>query len=138
MSKRDRLILIIPALWASLFDIVITITHQRKEYWQGDLNQANEGNPIGAFFMSKHTSGIFTISIFWVILVVILGYFLPRKISRVFLLFTLIAHSFGGSTWLSNNYGFWSAILFIIFNSILFYFVGDFVVQENVKEKYSV
>jgi uncharacterized sodium:solute symporter family permease YidK len=134
MNKRDRLILMIPAFWTSLFDITITITHQTNEYWKGDLSKANEGNPIGAFFMAKHISGIFIISIIWLILIAILGYYLPRKISRVFLLFTLIAHSYGASTWLSNNYGFWYALSLILFNSILFYVVGDLVIHETRRD----
>jgi len=123
---------LIPALWACLFDIVITILHQPTEYWSGDLNQANEGNPFGAFFMKTHISGIFTISAVWIILVIALGYFLPRRTARVFLLFTLIAHSFGASTWLSGRYSFWFAMLFILFNSILFYMVEDTYKKFNV------
>jgi hypothetical protein len=41
MTKRDKLALLIPALWASLFDIGVTIIHQSKEYWEGNLNTAN-------------------------------------------------------------------------------------------------
>lgn len=137
MNKKDKLILIIPAFWASLFDTVITIIHQPRQYWSGDLSVANEGNPIGAFFMRNHVSGIFFISIFWLALIVVLGYYLPRKISRVFLLFTLIAHSFGASTWLSIHYGFWSVILFILINSILFYIAVDIVNQSTDKNKYA-
>jgi hypothetical protein len=131
MNKKEKLLLIIPAFWASVFDIAITIAHQPKAYWTGDLQAANEGNPIGAFFMGNHISGIFVISGFWLLLIGFLGYYLPRKFSRVFLLFTLIAHSFGASTWLSMEYGFWYAILFILINSILFYFVEDLVAKET-------
>jgi hypothetical protein len=123
--------LLIPALWACLFDITITIIHQPKEYWSGDLSQANEGNPFGAFFMKNHTSGIFLISACWIILVMVLGYFLPRRAARAFLLFTLIAHSFGASTWLSSRYDFWFAMAFILFNSILFYVVEDHIHKKK-------
>ncbi len=125
MNRRQKLILIIPALWACLFDITITIVHQPAAYWKGDLNQANEANPFGSLFMKNHVSGIFTISALWIILVMVLGYFLPRRAARVFLLFTLIAHSFGASTWLSGRYSFWYAMVFILFNCILFYRVED-------------
>lgn len=125
MTKKEKLILLIPPLWASLFDIVITIIFQPKEYWSGELSAANEGNPIGAMFMKHHVSGLFIISILWLILIGVLGYYLPRKISRVFLLFTLIAHSFGASTWLSGRLGFWYAMMFILLNSILFYGIQD-------------
>lgn len=131
MNRKDKLILLIPAFWTCLFDTIITIVHQSKDYWTGDLKKANEGNPIGSFFMQNHVSGIFVISIFWLILIGLLGYFLPRRFSRIFLLFTVIAHSFGASTWLSSRYGFWYAIFFILFNSFLYYFVDDVVNKKN-------
>lgn len=132
MNKKQKLIVLIPALWACLFDTAITILHQPENYWKGDLTLANEGNPIGAFFMKYHTSGIFIISFLWIILVAALGYYLPRKISRVLLLFTLIAHSYGASTWLSNRYGFWYVIIFILFNSFLFYVAEDRLSKQPV------
>lgn len=99
----------VPALWASLFDILITIVLQPKAYWNGDLSAGNEGNPIGSFFMKNHISGIFVISIFWLVLIGLLGYYLPRQLAKIFLMFVLIAHSYGASTWLSNKFGFWYA-----------------------------
>ena len=132
MKKREKLLALIPALWASLFDITITIVHQSKEYWNGNLNMANEGNPIGNFMMKNHVSGIFMISILWLILIGVLGFYLPRKISKIFLLFVLMVHSYGASTWISNHYGFWSIILFILFNSILFYIIDDKINKKRI------
>jgi hypothetical protein len=140
MNTKNKLLLIIPAFWASMFDISITIVHQSKSYWKGDLNKANEGNPIGSFFMRNHVSGIFVISALWLVLIVAIGYYLPRRLSRFFLLFTLIAHSFGASTWLSSRYGFWYAISFMAFNSILFYVIEDKArpsILQNTQESYA-
>ncbi|MDD3723523.1 MAG: hypothetical protein PHW92_13740 [Lutibacter sp.] len=75
--------------------------------------------------MKNHISGIFIISIMWLILIGIIGYYLPRKISRIFLLFVLIVHSWGASSWISMKYGFWFVIFFILFNAILFYKIDD-------------
>ena len=61
MRKREKLLALVPALWASLFDIIITIKGQSEEYWGGNLNMANEGNPIGNFMMKHHVSGIFVV-----------------------------------------------------------------------------
>ena len=133
MNKRKKLLALIPALWAGLFDSTITIVHQPKEYWNGNLNTANEANTIGNFMMKQHVSGIFIVCGIWLILIGIIGYYLPKKYSRIFLLFVLIAHSFGASTWLSNHYGFWTAIIFILFNSILFYKIDDLINKENVQ-----
>ena len=132
MKKREKLLALIPAFWASTFDITITIVHQSKEYWNGNLNMANEGNPIGNFMMKNHVSGIFMISILWLILIGVLGFYLPRKISKIFLLFVLMVHSYGASTWISNHYGFWSIILFILFNSILFYIIDDKINKKRI------
>jgi hypothetical protein len=62
MKRKDKLFFLVPALWTSLFDVAITIIHQPKEYWNGDLTKANEGNPIGALFMGIHIAGLFIIS----------------------------------------------------------------------------
>ena len=132
MKKREKLLALIPALWASLFDITITIVHQSKEYWNGNLNMANEGNPIGNFMMKNHVSGIFIISILWLILIGVLGFYLKRKISKIFLLFVLMVHSYGASTWIFNHYGFWYIILFILFNSILFYIIDDKINKKRI------
>ena len=130
MTRKNKLLYLVPALWTSLFDTGITIFHQSNEYWNGDLTKANEGNPIGALFMKNHTSGLFIISAFWIFAIGLLGYFLPRQISKVFLLFCVIAHSFGASTWLSSRYGFWYVITFILFNSILYCMV-DYLVDKQ-------
>jgi len=133
MTRKDKLLLLVPALWTSIFDITITVIHQSKEYWEGDLAKANEGNPIGALFMKNHVSGLFVISGLWIIAIGLLGYFLPRQASKIFLLFCVIAHSFGASTWLSTRYGFWYVITFILFNSILYCVVDNITHRQTVR-----
>jgi|GEM_PF-784435 len=132
MTSKTKLLPLIPVLWASVFDIFITTVYQPKEYWQGNLDIATEGNPIGALFMKHHVSGLFVISGIWLILIVLLGYHLPRKFSRVFLLFALIAHSFGASTWLSMHWGFTSTMLFILLNSVLYLAIDEYVRKVEV------
>lgn len=133
MNQRHRWINLAPALIASLIDITITIVHQPEEYWEGNLDKANEGNPIGATFMANHVSGIFTISGIWIILIIVLGYYLPMKISRYFLLFTLIAHSYGASTWISPRYGYWSAMVLILFNTTTYLVAHDILNSRTEK-----
>jgi len=135
MKKNHRLLLLIPALWASVFDIFITSFWQDPDYWKGDLSKANEGNPIGAWFMSQHVSGLFVISIIWIILIAVLGYYLPAKLRKIFLLFVLIAHSYGASTWLTVFYGFWSLIIFIFFNAVLYVVIDDYVNKKHSKQQ---
>ena len=115
-----RYILFIPAYWACLFGEIITIAYQSKEYWNGDLKKANEGNPLGAFLMANHVSGIFLISAAWLIIIGLIGSFIPYKYLKIFILFVLLAHTWGASSWLSQYYGFWSVMVFILFNSVLF------------------
>ena len=131
MNRKQKLLLLLPALWASLFDIVITIVYQPREYWEGNLQVANEGNPIGKFMMTNHVSGIFLISIFWLVLVGLLGYYLSRIMSRIFLVFVVIVHSWAASTWIGPRYGFWSVLILMIFNSILFCAIDEIVKENN-------
>lgn len=126
-EKQPSWLPFVPAYWAALFDIIITITHQHPDYWKGNLDKANEGNPIGAYMMGHHVSGIFVISFIWLVIIGLAGRFLPQKYSRIFLLFVLIVHSWGASSWLSLYYGFWPVIVFTLFNAILFYTVEDLV-----------
>lgn len=138
MTKKDKLLLLVPAGWASLFDIAITIVHQPQEYWDGDLSKKNEGNPIGTLLMENHVAGLFILSACWLILIALLGYHLPQKISKVFLLFCLMAHSYGASTWLYNLYGFWYVMAFTLFNAMLYNIIDNRVQskkasQENVR-----
>ena len=124
--KKQKIVSLIPALWASLFDTIITILYQPKEYWQGNLDKANEENPIGKFIMQYHVSGLFIVCFIWIITLCLLGYYLPKKLSQIFLLFILIVHSWGASSWILMNFGFWYVIGFILFNSILFYKIEEY------------
>jgi hypothetical protein len=135
MVMKSKLRNLIPAYIASIIDISITIAHQSPEYWQGDLTQANEGNPIGGSLMAMDVSGIFIVSGVWLLLIGPLGYYLPRKISKVFLLFVLVAHSYGASTWISPRYGFWAAMLLILINSAIYVIVDEMNKKEKIKSK---
>ncbi|MFM7487151.1 MAG: hypothetical protein ACKO13_09560, partial [Cytophagales bacterium] len=84
----------------------------------------------GKFMMTSHVSGIFVISLTWLVLIALLGCYLPKKIARVFLVFVLIAHSWGASTWISL-YGFWSVIALMIFNSILFCVTDEWAAENH-------
>ena len=131
MNKKKKILALIPALWVSLFDTVITVLGQSSEYWNGNLNMANERNPIGNFMMKNHVSGIFIVCGLWMILIGILGYYLPRKLSRVFLLFVLIVHSWGASSWILMKFGFWPVMVFMLFNAILFYRIEDILSRNS-------
>ena len=117
---NSKLILLIPAYWACLFDEIITIINQSDAYWKGNLRTANEGNPIGAFFMHNHKYGLIALCLFWLLLIAPIGSALSDRKLKIFALFVLIVHSFGASSWLSQYYNFWFAITFIFINSILF------------------
>ena len=129
-ALKNRLIILIPAYWACLFDEAITIVHQPAAYWNGDLSMANEANPIGAILMKNHVSGIFLISILWLILIGIIGYFLPIRLLKTFALFVLISHTWGGASWISQLYGFWYVIIFVLANSILFVKMDEIYAQR--------
>lgn len=121
MVLSNKIKSLIPAYIASLIDIGLTIIQQKPEYWNGNLAASNEGNPIGKYFMLNHVSGLFVISGIWLIIIGIAGYYLPSKFSKIFLLFVLIAHSFGASTRLP----FWWAMVLILFNTVVYILIDD-------------
>ena len=122
---KSKIRYLIPAYIASIIDITLTITHQPPGYWHGDLSKANEGNPIGGTLMKMDVSGIFVISGIWLLIIGVLGYYLPGKLSKIFLLFVVIAHSYGASTWIDEFYGFWSSMLLILFNSVIYILIDE-------------
>jgi hypothetical protein len=122
------MLLLVPALWATLIDILCTIIFQSNEYWQGNLQAANEANPIGAYMMQNHVSGIYVISIVWLVLIGLLGYYLPKRLSRIFLVFILIVHSWAGCSWIDE---FWFKLVFIGLNTMLFCWVDEIVDQDK-------
>ena len=127
MTKKDRILSLVPALWAATFDIAMTIVHQPQVYWKGNLTKGNEANPIGALFMENHLAGLFVISALWLVVVAMLGYWLPRRAGKMFLLFCVMVHSVGASTWLLNEYGYWYVIVWVLFNTIMYCLIEDYV-----------
>ncbi|MBV6646383.1 MAG: hypothetical protein KI790_13090 [Cyclobacteriaceae bacterium] len=132
MDRLSKWINLAPTLIASLIDITVTIVHQPKAYWEGNLNKANEGNPIGAILMSSHVSGLFIISAIEVVLIMLLGYYLPRKISRYLLLFVLIAHSCAATTWIAKRYGYWSVMALALCNTLT-YLIANNIIEKRTK-----
>ncbi len=133
LQKKHKLLLLIPALWVSMLDIFVTIFHQSSEYWKGNLKMANEANPIGGTAMGMHVSGIFIVCGVWLIIIPVLGYYLPQRWSKIFLLFVLIAHSIGASSWLTHYYGFWWLVILSAFNAILYISIDEFVNKKKLE-----
>lgn len=117
---KNRLIIILPAFFAALLDILITIYFQPKEYWNGSLKYHNEANPIGSFAMSESIYGLFIISAIWLIIILILGIFIPYKWISYVSLFILISHTLGGCSWIMINFGFQYQFILIGINTFLF------------------
>ena len=127
MDRLSRWLHFTPALIASLIDISVTIIHQPKAYWEGNLSRANEGNPLGALLMASHVSGLFIISGIEILLIIVLGYYLPTRIIRYLLLFILIAHSCATTTWIAGRYGFWSIMALAAFNTLTYLIANDLI-----------
>ncbi|WP_258100315.1 hypothetical protein [Marinoscillum pacificum] len=121
-TRHNQLIKLTPALIASLFDMTVTAIGQSPEYWSGNLQQANEANPVGGFFMSNHISGLFAASGVEILLIIVLGLYLPEKITKYLLLFVLIAHTCAAGSWL---HGFWPVMGLALFNSIIYILAQD-------------
>ena len=135
--KNKKLInkstILFPGICACIFDLLITIIQQPAEYWKGDLEMANEGNPIISILMKNNVAGIFVFTFLWLFLIAIIVYFLPLKFLKPFSLFVLISHSWGASSWLVLKYSFWHAIIFVLI-ILLIYFVTEniYTKQEHV------
>lgn len=119
-TRKDKIVSILPAFIAASFDIFLTIFYQSQEYWNGDLSKGNEGNPIGASFMKGHVSGIFFICGIWLIMIVLAGFYLPKKLKDIFVVFCIIAHSWGASTWIDDQFGYWSVIVLFLINASIY------------------
>ncbi|WP_422360907.1 hypothetical protein [Reichenbachiella sp.] len=124
-TNSTTLVKLIPPFWACLFDVFITAIHQPADYWRGELEFANEGNPIGNLFMTNHISGLFVVTLFELVVVMFLANWLTGKAQKVFLLFVVLAHSAAVTTWIAPRYGFWSFMFLTFFNAFLVVFVED-------------
>lgn len=129
----NKIMLLIPAFWACLCDLLVTSINQPAEYWNGDLQAGWEGNPIADVFMKNHNLGIFIFVLLWLTVIVTIGYFLRPKLFRILSLFVLIAHTWGASTWIGEFYGFWYIIAFVLFNSIFFIIMEDRYTSKNIE-----
>lgn len=128
MKKRsivNVLLIFIPGFWACLIDLLLTINGQPLAYWQGNLQMVREGNPLIEFLMKNSLSGIFIFVIFWLLAIVLIGYYLHSKLLRVLALFVLIVHTYGASSWLIESYSFWTVITYALLNSVMFIAIED-------------
>ena len=81
--------------------------------------------------MTNHISGLFIISGIEVILIILLGYYLPNKISRYLLLFVLIAHSCAATTWIAKRHGFWAIMALALFNTLTYLIANDVIRKRS-------
>jgi len=75
--------------------------------------------------MKNSVSGIYVFTVFWLLAIVLIGYYLPSKFLRVLALFVLIAHTYGASSWLIEYYSFWIVIACVLLNSVIFIALED-------------
>lgn len=121
-TRHNQLIKLSPALIASIIDITVTTLGQSPEYWSGNLQEVNEANPVGGFFMSNHVLGLFVISGIEILLIIALGLYLPEKITKYLLLFVLVAHTCAVGSWFN---GFWPLMGLSLFNSVIYILAQD-------------
>ena len=121
---KNRLILISPAFFAALLDILITIYFQPKEYWNGNLKLHNEANPIGSYAMNESIYGLFIIAALWLIIILIIGIKKKKNWISPISLFILICHTLGGCSWIMINFGFQYQFILIGFNTFMFLLIN--------------
>jgi hypothetical protein len=125
------LIAFTPGLWACLVDLFFTVIGQPREYWQGNLLSAKEGNPLIKILMINGTSNIFFFVLIWIFTFLSIGYLLPNNLLRVFSLFILVAHTFGAAGWIANSFSFIIVLSYIFLNSSLFIYFDKLLSDKN-------
>lgn len=130
---NNVLLIFIPALWACLVDLLLTVKMQPTEYWSGNLLMVREGNPLIKYFMINSTSGIFIFVSAWILTFLTIGYFLPNKLLRVISLFVLVAHTYGAASWLTEFCSFWTVISYLLLNSVMFIAFTDIYLLKTSK-----
>lgn len=126
-----RLLLAAPAVWALLVDVFFTVVFQDPEYWSGNLEMANEGNPFGAAAMGQSVYGVFLMSGWWLLMILLFTVVLPFKIARVFAVAVLLGQTYGATTWIMPRYGFWLAVALWAVNAALFFIFYDLHVKRK-------
>jgi len=116
---------IIPALFASSLDIFFTLFYQKASFWKGDHSTVNEANPIGNYLSTYSFLGLPLICLVWLIIIYFAGLNLPEKLREIFLLFCVIAHSWGAASWIDNRFGYWSVIVLFILNSSIYILIKN-------------
>jgi hypothetical protein len=92
-----------PAILCVL-DNALTLYGQPPEYWQGDYQRANEGNPVERWFFHLHP-GVFVAGTFlWVLLFVALIVALPWRAAKVLSLGVALGHVVGANAWLWQEF----------------------------------
>ena len=119
MNKLDKKINLVPALFAASVDIFFTLFYQKTSFWRGE-SVVNESNPFGRFLSSYSSLGLPLICLIWLVIIWFAGLQLPKRIQEFFLLFCVIAHSWGAASWIDHRFGWWSAIVIFVINSSIY------------------
>jgi hypothetical protein len=86
-------------LLVMLLDAVITIIGQPASFWR-DPGTTNEGAPIVTFFLARGILPYLVVGSLYVTGTLFIASITPKKIGLTILLFMILGHSFGFTTWL--------------------------------------
>jgi hypothetical protein len=87
----------------ALSDAVITLLGQAPIYWQ-DHTHVNEGDPIVHWVLARSVSLYVLCGVVYITGLVIVASILPRRIAIGWMLWFILLHFFGTSTWLAFHY----------------------------------
>lgn len=123
---RRRLWLCLPPVLFALGDCLATVWGQPQNYWIGDYDAANEGNPVVLWCMMLHPSLFALLTVVWVAGFCLVILKLPRILALMVSASIAFSHAHCTGTWLIFlPYGFFYTVSLCISCAILFVIVAE-------------
>jgi len=94
-------------LWGSplllcMFDLVLTLSGQSREYWSGQFGYSNEMNPQFNWLLQQHPAAFLAGGLVWIAVFTALIFLLPQRYARMVAAGITIGHAWGAATWLAG------------------------------------
>jgi hypothetical protein len=105
----------------ALGDCLATALGQPENYWIGDYDVANEGNPVVLWCMTLHPGGFFALTVVWIAAFCFAILKLPRVLALILSLSVAFSHAHCTGTWLFHHpHGFYYTLSLCIGCAVVF------------------
>ncbi len=92
----------LPAIVLCGTDGLLTLCGQPEAYWSGNFASINEGHPVPAWFLSLHPLAFAAAGVPYLVLVVALVLWLPRRWAVLAAVAVASGHAFAAILWCRN------------------------------------